>query len=456
MQEQEPFYVEELDGPELLSIPPKLLKLFTLFNKYKIIILEGGRGSAKSHSIARILLYIMQMRIVRIVCGREVQATIEESVYTLFTDFISKYSLAYRVIKTKIRCLTSGSTVGFKGFRERGAINIKGIEGADIVWVDEAQALTKPTLDAMLPTLRKDTPVKFIFTLNRLLREDAVMELAKREDCLVIHIDYFENPFCPTTLLDEAEKCRNRSERDYNHIWLGMPVKAGDEFIFQSDEIYAALKTQPYGDLFKRQRVLGIDWAAQGSDKCVASLLERKSVEHWALEKQFIWDEPNTVLSVGRIIQIIGETKPEVVVIDIGGGGWNVYNDLLAAKLMGVNIVPFDGGSTKGAGERNLNLRAAGYFNLLDYFEKRWLCMSEGYKNVLQQLERIKRKFRPDGRNQLRDKREYKEEHGESPDEADSLSMAVWGIRYVGQPIAGEAGAQSKQVVRRSGLRRRG
>ena len=144
---KEPQYVEEMDCPELLGIPPKLQKLFDDFNQYKIFIIEGGRGSAKSHTIARILLYIMQKRIARLVCGREIQATIEESVYTLFADLIAKYSLAYQVRKTRIRHLVSGSTIGFKGFRERGAVNIKGIEGADIVWVDEAQALTKPTLD---------------------------------------------------------------------------------------------------------------------------------------------------------------------------------------------------------------------------------------------------------------------------------------------------------------------
>lgn len=445
---------EEISGPELLSIPPKLQQLFTLFNQYKIIIIEGGRGSAKSHTVARILLYIMQSRIVRIVCGREIQATIEESVYTLFSDVIAKYALAYRITKAKIRSLTSGSTVGFKGFRERGAINIKGIEGADIVWVDEAQALTKPTLDALLPTLRKpDSPVKFIFTLNRLLREDAVMELSTRSDCLVIHIDYFENPFCPTTLLDEAELCRNRSERDYNHIWLGLPVKAGDEYIFDSDEIYASLKVLPYGDLFKRQRVLGIDWAAQGSDKCVATVLERKSAEHWNLEQQICWDEPNTVLSVGRILRIIGEWKPDVIIIDIGGGGWNAYNDLLAANIP--NVYAFDGGSTKGISPRNINMRADGYWNLLDFFEKRWLCVSEGYKIILTQLERMKRKFRPDGRNQVREKTEYKEEHGGSPDEADSFMMAVYGIRFVGKQTNSSSQQPQNGVVRKSGLKRR-
>ena len=148
-------FVEELTGPELLSIPPKLLQVLTEFNNYKIFIIEGGRGSAKSHTVGRLLLYIGEKRQARIFCGREIQATIEESVYTLLVDLISKFSMGYKNTKAKLRSLVSGTTFLFKGFRERGAINIKGIEGADIVWVDEAQALTKPVLDNLLPTLRR-------------------------------------------------------------------------------------------------------------------------------------------------------------------------------------------------------------------------------------------------------------------------------------------------------------
>ena len=334
--------------PELLNIPPKLMPVITDFNKYKIFVIEGGRGSAKSQSVGRIILYLMGERGVRIVAGREIQNTIEESVYTLLVDLISFFKLPFSHTKKMIRHLVEGSIATFKGFRERGAINIKGVEGADVVWVDEAQALTKPVLDVLLPTLRKDTPVKFVFTLNRLHREDAVMELTKRDDCLHIHIDYTENPHCPVTLLDEAELCRQRSERDYNHIWLGLPVKAGDEFIFDSDALYTSLRLKPYGDLYFKQKVIGIDWAAQGSDKCVATILERGSAEHWTLAAQVQWDEPDTVLSVGRILKLINDHKPEIVIIDIGGGGYNVYCDLLAANIKGVTIVPFDGGSTKG------------------------------------------------------------------------------------------------------------
>lgn len=450
---------EEIIGPELLSIPPKLTPIITDFNKYKIFVIEGGRGSAKSHSIARLLLYLMEHRKIRTMAGREVQNTLEESVYTLIVDLIQRYKLGFAFNKKRIRNMSSGSTCGFKGLRERGIINVKGMEGVILFWGDEAQAFTKPTLDTLIPTLRgqkNEDNVKFFFTLNRLHREDAVMELTKRDDCLHIHIDYFENPFCPLTLIDEAEQCRQRSQRDYNHIWLGLPVKAGDEFIFDSDALYYANRNKPFGELFYKQKVIGIDWAAQGSDKCVASILERGSAEHWMLVKQEAWDEPNTPLSVGRIIKLVNEHKPEVVTIDIGGGGYNVYCDLLAANLKGVTVIAFDGGSTKGINShRNINMRADGYWNLLDWFEKQWLCISEGFNETLKQLERQKCKFRSDGRNQVREKPEYKKEHGHSPDEADSLMMAVYGIKFLAQAAMAKRVGTSSGITRKSGMKRR-
>lgn len=451
---------EEILGPELLSIPEKLLPIIQDFNKYKIFLIEGGRGSAKSHTVARILLYLMEHRKIRTMAGRELQNTLEESAHTLLVDIIQRYKLGFSYNKKRVRNMSTGSTCGFKGLRERGIVSIKGMEGVHIFWGDEAQAFTKPTIDTLIPTLRpthEGAPeVKLFFTLNRLHREDAVMELAKREDCLHIHIDYFENKFCPLTLIDEAEQCRNRSERDYNHIWLGLPVKAGDEFIFDSDALYASLRITPYGDMFFKQKVIGIDWAAQGSDKIVATILERGSAEHWKLAKQDMWDEPNTVLSVGRILKMINEHKPEVVIIDIGGGGYNVYCDLVAANIKGVTIIPFDGGSTKGVNsQRNINQRADGYWNLLDWFENKWLCIGEGFKDTLKQLERIKKKFRPDGRNQVREKIEYRQEHGHSPDEADSLMMAVYGIKFLAQAQIAKRARGSSGITRKSGLNRR-
>ena len=227
--------------PEILNIPPKLLPMVTDFNDYRYFHIEGGRGSGKSHSVARFLLYLAEQTHVRIVCGREIQNSIEESVYTILVDLIKQYNLAFSYTKNKIEHMVTGSTFKFKGFREQGAVNVKGLEGVDILWIDEAQAVTKLTLDTIIPTIRKDN-AKLFFTMNPFMRDDAVSEFARnRKDCLSIKINYYDNPHCPLSLKVEAEESKARSERDYAHIWLGEPLATAGDYIFNYDKLWATL-----------------------------------------------------------------------------------------------------------------------------------------------------------------------------------------------------------------------
>ena len=79
--------------PEILNIPVKLYPFILGFNKYNYFLLEGGRASGKTQSVARFLLYISESRHVRICCGREIQNSINESVKTVFLDLIETYKL---------------------------------------------------------------------------------------------------------------------------------------------------------------------------------------------------------------------------------------------------------------------------------------------------------------------------------------------------------------------------
>ena len=78
--------------PEILNIPPKLLPFILKFIDYSYFLFEGGKASGKTQSVARFLLYIAQVRHVRICCGREIQNSIDESVKTVFLDLIDVVS----------------------------------------------------------------------------------------------------------------------------------------------------------------------------------------------------------------------------------------------------------------------------------------------------------------------------------------------------------------------------
>lgn len=435
--------------PDILKIPPKLTPVLLTFGKYRYILIEGGRGSGKTQTIARILLYIGELLKQRIICGRETQNSIEESVYTVLKDLISNFDLTYDVLSNKLRHTTNLTEFGFKGFREQGAVNIKGLEGVRVLWIDEAQSITKLTLNTIIPTIRDDKAI-LIFTMNRFMRDDPVYEfLAGRPDCLHIQINYFENPYCPLSIKNEAEIMKHKNFKEYEHIYLGKPLASADDYLFNYDKLHDSLDLIPFGEAFGRQRVMGIDFAAQGNDQCVVTILDRVSNQHWQLTERIAWDEPDTTVSTGKIVNFLGQFKPNVAVMDIGGMGKPVYDVL--SKMPGVNKVlfPYDGGSTAHIDTAHYaNIRAAGYFLLREWFDQGFLVIGRKDIEVIKQLEKIKFKYRSNGVRIIQAKVDMKKELGYSPDDADSLKMAVWGaVHHLGKTNSiSEGGSEIKRV----------
>jgi len=439
--------------PEILSMPPKMLPMVHRFNEYNYLYAEGGRSSAKTHSVARFLLFLASKFKLRIVCGREIQNSIEESVYTVFCDLIEQYSLPCEITSKKIVHRISGSVFTFKGFREQNAVSVKGLEGVDILWIDEAQSVTKTTLDVVIPTIRK-AKSKVIFTMNRFMRDDAVHEFCEgRKDCLHIHIDYFDNPFCPLKIKAEAETMRIKSQRDYDHIYLGKPLTAASDYLFNYDFLHSAIGRQPMGDLRIKQRVMAIDFAAQGDDQCVATVLDRASPTHWKVFARVAWDEADAMVSVGRIVNLVGQYKPDVSILDVGGMGHVVHNRLTE---VGVNIQRFDGATTDGVDTTHYgNARAQGYFETADWFEQGFLCLTDADRQTLKELEKIRFKYRSSGVRMIQPKVDMKKDLGYSPDSGDSLMMAVWAARHMLGNYDSYLNRGSSQVERKTTHKRR-
>lgn len=411
--------------PEILNIPPKLLPLISEFNNYSLFLLEGGRGGGKTHSVARFLLYLGEQRKLRIVCGREFESDIKDSVLATLVDHIDLFNLDYDVKAESITHRYSGTTFKIKAFREQGNVRLKGLEGIDILWGEEAETYTTDTVSKLMPTLRKQN-VKAIFTMNRFLREDAIPEYCiGLDECLHIKINYLENPFCTDNLKKQAIAAREKSERDYNHIWLGEPLQQADDYLFNFHKLHKAFTIEPFGETPFRQRVIGIDFAAQGNDLCVATTLDRITSEHWEVTERIAWDESDTMVSVGKIVNIIGNARPDVTVLDIGGMGKPVYDRL---KEVSMNITPFDGGTTQNVDtSAYANLRAQSYYKLKDWFDCGFLLINDRDKEIVKELEKIKMKYRSNGVRLIQSKQEMKKELKYSPDNADSIMMAVYG-----------------------------
>lgn len=412
--------IDEL--PALINIPKKLTPIIERFNDYRFFLAEGGRGSSKTQSIGRLVLYLGEKQKIRVVCGRETQNTIEESVYKVLVDLIKEYNLNYSITSNKIVHNKTGSEILFKGFREQGKANIKGMEGVDLLWIDEAEAITKQTLDIIIPTIRKPKS-KIFFTMNRFVRNDPVYEFCMgRENCLCIHIDYFENPFCPQELKDEAEACKKNNLEEYNHIWLGYPLDNATDYLMNASKVARMSKIVPNDDGFYPAKVIGIDFAAKGGDLCVATVLERVSLTQWKVTKQIAWSEAEPTTSIGRIVNIIGEEQPDKSILDVGGMGTVVHSRLVE---LGVDIERFDGASRSPTSDY-YNLRAYGYYNLKRYIDNEQIIM---YNNDCErELLQIRYDYRSDGSRLIMSKEKMRKEGIHSPDRADSLMMAVYAI----------------------------
>ena len=128
-----------------VKIPKIFAPLLTTNKRYKL--LYGGRAGGKSYAFADTSLLLGPMKKLRIACMREVQESIKDSVYKLLSDRINEYNLTdYNITATQIVNKVTGTTFIFKGLQEQYAENIKSLEGVDIVWLEEAQKISKKSL----------------------------------------------------------------------------------------------------------------------------------------------------------------------------------------------------------------------------------------------------------------------------------------------------------------------
>lgn len=207
-----------------VEIPEPLLPLLQPY-RYKSI--EGGRGSAKSHTVARLLLILGLTKPLRIACCREVQKSISASVKQLFDDLIEEYGLQgfYDSQKTIITSKLGGQ-ITFHGLQSHRVDDVKSLEGADIVWIEEGQRVSKHSWTVLTPTIRKDNSEIWV-TWNPDLETDEVYQRTwvapwlPPEKMLRIKINWRDNPWYNDVLEDERVVLKRMNEDLYNHVWEG-------------------------------------------------------------------------------------------------------------------------------------------------------------------------------------------------------------------------------------------
>lgn len=260
-------------------------KLACLFKPKRYKVAHGGRGSAKSWGFARALLIQAAQQPLRVLCTREVQKSIKDSVHRLLTDQIQAMGLgaSYEVLENEIRG-ANGSLFLFAGLAQHTVESIKSYEGVDRVWIEEAQVVTKRSWDVLTPTIRKDGSEIWI-TLNPDMETDETYArfVAGRpeesDDAFVVQMNWRDNPWFPKELEKERQDTLRRDPDDYDNIWEGVPkrVSVGAVYRHEIDRLYAEARVRPvpYDPLLAVHTVWDLGW----NDSMVIGFVQRSGAE---------------------------------------------------------------------------------------------------------------------------------------------------------------------------------
>jgi phage terminase large subunit len=205
-----------------IEFPEKLQFLFQP-KRYKVAY--GGRGSGKSWGFARALLVIGASKTIRVLCAREIQKSIQQSVHQLLRDQIEAMGLSdfYEVLNTEIRG-KNGTQFFFSGLSDQTAITIKSFEGCTHCWVEEAQSVSEESWKILTPTIRTEGSEIWV-TYNPELETDPTHVRFvgnPPDDCIAVLMNYSDNPYFPATLEKERlHAVRMMSAHDYHNVWEG-------------------------------------------------------------------------------------------------------------------------------------------------------------------------------------------------------------------------------------------
>lgn len=233
------------------EIPEKIANLLFTPDWYRYRICAGGRGKGASWGFARALLTQGVAKPLRILCGRETQKSIDESVHQLMSDQIETLGLQsfFEVQRNKI-IGANGTTISYAGLRDVGISNIKSFEGIDRLWIEEGENTSKRTMTVIIPTVRKDGSEIWV-SLNPQLDDDYIFKnyvLNPPKNALVARMTYRDNPWFPSVLREEMEILRERDYDEYLHVYEGQTRQILEGAIFAA-ELRAAVTEERIGKM---------------------------------------------------------------------------------------------------------------------------------------------------------------------------------------------------------------
>lgn len=284
-------------------------------------VLYGGRSSSKSWDAAGFAIFLASNLKIKVLCARQFQNKIEESVYSLLKLQIERFGLQrqFRILDNKIIHKRTGSEFIFYGLW-RHISEIKSLEGIDICWLEEAHALTEAQWKVLEPTVRKEGS-QFWIIFNPILSTDFAWRrfvVNPPRGTLTRMINYTENPFLSQTMKDVIASAQAEDEEEFEHIYLGVPRDDEDMALIKRSWVMAAIDAhKQLGIEISGPKRIGFDVADGGADKCATVLAHGSLAAGSDLWKA---REDELLLSTTRVWNCAAENDADVVFDSIGVG----------------------------------------------------------------------------------------------------------------------------------------
>ena len=239
-------------------------------HRYKVCY--GGRGGGRSWAYARALLIDAWRNPLRILCTREIQRSVKDSVYQLLCDQIKLMGLeAHYTIKNDEILGDNGSKFIFAGLRQQEILNLKSMESIDRVWCEEAQNISERSWQVLIPTIRKPGSEIWITFNPGMVTDPTWMRFVENPppDTVLIQASYHNNPWFPEELEAERLHCKKYDKENYENIWEGKPRETVSGAIYHREVVEAIeskrIRPCPPDPILKTHCVLDLGWNDQTS-----------------------------------------------------------------------------------------------------------------------------------------------------------------------------------------------
>lgn len=411
----------------------------------------GGRGSGKSYFFAELAVEVARRTKTVILCAREFQGSISDSVHKLLQETIDRlgYSAEFEVQKNTITHLATGTVFIFLGVKNN-VTKVKSVQGVGICWVEEAEAVTKDSWDVLLPSIRGDKNAEVWISFNPKNILDNTYQrfiVSPPEGSIVIKANYNNNPhFDESPLPKQMQECKRKDYDLYLHIWEGEPVADSDMAIIKPSWIAAAVDAHiKLGFTGSGRKRIGFDVADEGEDSNALTYAHGSVV----LDVDE-WNKGDVIESSNRVNLYADHIGADQIIYDsigIGAGVKAQLKRVAKSRVDGFNAGAgvFEPERDYMAGKTNKdmfsNLKAQAWWIVRDRFYNTWRAVEHGenfpddqlisLSSSIKNLEYLKAELsRPrvdydnNGRVMVESKKAMKKRGIPSPNMADSLIMA--------------------------------